>query len=61
MQRVAGASDGEETVAELDSSAALLERHTFESLGGAPADRNVRIMATMPSEAAKILHLFALS
>jgi pyruvate kinase len=30
----------------------LLERNTDELLGDAPADRNVRIMVTMPSEAA---------
>jgi len=42
----------EETFAEFDSGLALLEKHTVESLGEAPADRNVRIMVTMPSEAA---------
>ena len=42
----------EETFAEFDSGAALLEKHTVESLGEAPADRTVRIMVTMPSEAA---------
>ena len=42
----------EETFAEFDSGAALLDKHTVESLGEAPADRNVRIMVTMPSEAA---------
>src|SRR6516165_337422 len=42
----------EETFAEFDSGSALLEKHTLESLGEAPADRNVRIMITMPSEAA---------
>ena len=42
----------EETFAEFDSGSALLEKHTVESLGEAPADRNVRIMVTMPSEAA---------
>ncbi|HEY5706461.1 MAG TPA: pyruvate kinase [Terrimicrobiaceae bacterium] len=42
----------EETFAEFDSSSALLEKHTVESLGEAPADRSVRIMVTMPSEAA---------
>ena len=42
----------EETFAEFDSGSALLEKHTLESLGEAPADRNVRIMVTMPSEAA---------
>jgi pyruvate kinase len=41
-----------ETFAEFDSGSALLEKHTIESLGEAPADRNVRIMVTMPSEAA---------
>jgi pyruvate kinase len=42
----------EDTFAEFDSGSALLEKHTVESLGEAPADRNVRIMVTMPSEAA---------
>ena len=42
----------EETFAEFDSGSALLEKHTVESLGEAPTDRNVRIMVTMPSEAA---------
>ena len=42
----------EETFAEFDSGSALLEKHTVESLGEAPGDRNVRIMVTMPSEAA---------
>ena len=42
----------EETFAEFDSGSALLEQHTVESLGDAPDDRNVRIMVTMPSEAA---------
>ena len=42
----------EETFAEFDSGSALLEKHTVESLGDAPDDRNVRIMVTMPSEAA---------
>jgi pyruvate kinase len=42
----------EETFAEFDSGSALLEKHTVEALGEAPADRNVRIMVTMPSEAA---------
>jgi pyruvate kinase len=42
----------EETFAEFDSGLALLEKHTVESLGEAPANRNVRIMVTMPSEAA---------
>jgi pyruvate kinase len=42
----------EETFAEFDSGSALLEKHTVESLGKAPDDRNVRIMVTMPSEAA---------
>ena len=42
----------EETFAEFDSGSALLEKHTVESLGEAPVDRNVRIMVTMPSEAA---------
>jgi pyruvate kinase len=42
----------EETFGEFDSGSVLLEKHTVESLGEAPADRNVRIMVTMPSEAA---------
>jgi pyruvate kinase len=42
----------EETFAEFDSGSALLEKHTVESLGEAPPNRNVRIMVTMPSEAA---------
>ena len=42
----------EETFAEFDSGSALLEKHTVESLGEVPADRNVRIIVTMPSEAA---------
>jgi pyruvate kinase len=42
----------EETFAEFDSGSLLLEKHTVESLGEAPTDRNVRIMVTMPSEAA---------
>jgi pyruvate kinase len=42
----------EETFAEYDSGSVLLEKHTVEALGEAPAERNVRIMVTMPSEAA---------
>jgi pyruvate kinase len=42
----------EETFAEFDSGSALLEKHTVESLGEAPPDRTVRIMVTMPSDAA---------
>ena len=42
----------EETFAEFDSGSALLEKHTIEALGETPAGRNVRIMVTMPSEAA---------
>jgi pyruvate kinase len=42
----------EETFAEFDSGSVLLEKHTVESLGEAPTGRNVRIMVTMPSEAA---------
>jgi pyruvate kinase len=42
----------EETFAEFDSGLALLEKHTIGSLGEVPTDRNVRIMVTMPSEAA---------
>ena len=42
----------EETFDEFDLGSALLEKHTTESLGEAPDDRNVRIMVTMPSEAA---------
>src|SRR5580765_320948 len=34
----------EDTFAEFDSGSVLLEKHTVESLGEAPADRNVRIM-----------------
>ena len=37
---------------EFDSGSALLEKHAIESLGQAPDSRNVRIMVTMPSEAA---------
>src|SRR5208283_2215826 len=33
----------EETFAEFDSGSALLEKHTAESLGAAPINRNVRI------------------
>jgi pyruvate kinase len=43
---------GEETFAEFDSGSALLERHTVAALGEEPNGRNVRIMVTMPSEAA---------
>lgn len=43
----------EETFAEYNSGSALLEKHTVESLGMAPSNRNVRIMVTMPTEAAK--------
>jgi pyruvate kinase len=42
----------EETFDEFDSGSVLLEKHTVESLGEAAGDRNVRIMVTMPSEAA---------
>jgi pyruvate kinase len=42
----------EETFAEFDSGSALLERHTVATLGEEPDGRNVRIMVTMPSEAA---------
>jgi pyruvate kinase len=42
----------EETFDDFDLGSALLEKHTTESLGEAPEDRNVRIMVTMPSEAA---------
>ena len=42
----------EETFAEFDSGSALLKKHAVESLGEAPGNRNVRIMVTMPSEAA---------
>jgi pyruvate kinase len=41
----------EETFAEYDSGSLLLEKNTVEALGEAPADRSVRIMVTMPSEA----------
>jgi len=37
----------------IKTSQKLLERHTAELLGAAPADRVVRIMVTLPSEAAK--------
>jgi pyruvate kinase len=42
----------EETFAEFDSGSALLKKHAVESLGEAPENRNVRIMVTMPSDAA---------
>ena len=42
----------EDTFTEFDSGSALLEKHAIESLGQAPDNRNVRIMVTMPSEAA---------
>ncbi|MGA9577184.1 MAG: pyruvate kinase [Terrimicrobiaceae bacterium] len=42
----------EETFNDFDRGADLLERNTDESLGEAPDDRKVRIMVTMPSEAA---------
>jgi pyruvate kinase len=42
----------EETFAEFDSGSALLQKHAAEALGEAPSNRNVRIMVTMPSEAA---------
>ena len=42
----------EETFAEYDSGSLLLEKHTVNALGEAPAERNVRIMVTMPREAA---------
>ena len=42
----------EETFDEYDAGSILLEKHTVASLGEAPANRNVRIMVTMPSAAA---------
>ncbi|MCX7178753.1 MAG: pyruvate kinase [Proteobacteria bacterium] len=36
----------------INSSRKLLERHTTELLGAPPADRSVRIMVTLPAEAA---------
>jgi pyruvate kinase len=42
----------EETFDEYDASSTLLEKHAVASLGEAPANRNVRIMVTMPSAAA---------
>ena len=42
----------EETFVEFDSGSALLQKHAVQSLGKAPGNRNVRIMVTMPSEAA---------
>src|SRR6516164_7436144 len=42
----------EETFGEFDSGSALLQKHAVKSLGETPANRNVRIMVTMPSEAA---------
>jgi len=56
LQRLAGKQDGgalPRDAARLDRSGwELLERNTDELLGPAPVDRNVRIMVTMPSEAA---------
>jgi pyruvate kinase len=43
----------EETFAEFDAGSSLLAKHAVAALGEAPADRNVRIMVTMPSEAAE--------
>jgi pyruvate kinase len=42
----------EETFADFDEGSSLLEKNTNDSLGEAPVDRKVRIMVTMPSEAA---------
>ncbi|MFZ0711361.1 MAG: pyruvate kinase [Terrimicrobiaceae bacterium] len=42
----------EETFAEFDEGSGRLEKNTDETLGEAPVDRKVRIMVTMPSEAA---------
>ena len=42
----------EDTFAEFDSGSTLLQKHAVASLGEAPSNRNVRIMVTMPSEAA---------
>lgn len=42
----------EETFSDFEQGTSLLERNTDESLGEAPDDRRVRIMVTLPSEAA---------
>ena len=42
----------EETFADFDLGASLLDRNAREALGEMPGDRRVRIMVTMPSEAA---------
>jgi len=42
----------EETFADFDEGSSLLEKNTNESLGEAPVDRKVRILVTMPNEAA---------
>jgi pyruvate kinase len=42
----------EETFADFDQGLSLLERNTKRTLGAAPVDRKVRIMVTMPTEAA---------
>jgi pyruvate kinase len=51
----------EETFDEYDAGSILLENHAIESLGETPTNRNVRIMVTMPREAAddpKLVHDF---
>ena len=42
----------EETFSDFDQGSILLDKNTTDSLGEAPVDRKVRIMVTMPSEAA---------
>ena len=42
----------EETFSDFDQGSILLDKNTTDSLGAAPVDRKVRIMVTMPSEAA---------
>jgi len=57
LHRLAGKPDGEASPQDGTpfhrSGWDLLERNTDELLGRAPSDRNVRIMVTMPSEAAR--------
>jgi pyruvate kinase len=43
----------QETFTDFDRGSRLLEKNATESLGKAPDDRRVRIMVTMPSEAAR--------
>jgi pyruvate kinase len=47
-----GGSLSEETFVDFDQGLSLLEHNAREVLGEAPSDRKVRIMVTMPSEAA---------